>query len=123
MSTSEVYEPYLLRASNGERRDAFQAGNIPAAMLKTTERIHTLRIMGNKDRSDVSCSCSSSPWARWSKIRHYISTAATPTAIAKVDPMRPISNASLKNSKRIKVFFAPIAFIVPISFILSLTDV
>ena len=44
MSTSEVYEPYLLRASNGERRDAFQAGNIPAAMLKTTERIHTLRI-------------------------------------------------------------------------------
>ena len=35
---------YLLRASNGDSRDAFQAGNIPAPRLKTTERSQTLRI-------------------------------------------------------------------------------
>jgi len=34
---------YLLRASNGDSRDAFQAGNIPAARLNATERIQTLR--------------------------------------------------------------------------------
>jgi choline dehydrogenase-like flavoprotein len=38
-----LYALYLLRASSGDRRDAFQAGNIPDARLNATERIQTLK--------------------------------------------------------------------------------
>jgi hypothetical protein len=34
---------YLRRASSGDRRDAFQAGNIPDAMAIVNERIQTRR--------------------------------------------------------------------------------
>jgi hypothetical protein len=35
---------YLLNASNGDRRDAFQAGNRPAAKLNPTEILHTVML-------------------------------------------------------------------------------
>jgi hypothetical protein len=46
-----------------------------------------------------------------------------PVPIPTVAPIRPMSTASLKNIDRINQGFAPIAFIVPISFVLSFTDV
>ena len=48
---------------------------------------------------------------------------ATPVTNPSVEPNRPIINASLRNSARMNLLFAPIAFMVPISFIRSLTDV
>jgi hypothetical protein len=46
-----------------------------------------------------------------------------PVPIPIVDPIRPMSAASLRNIDRMNQGFAPMAFIVPISFVLSFTDV
>ena len=48
---------------------------------------------------------------------------ATPTTKPSVEPSRPMISASPRNRARMNLFFAPIAFMVPISFIRSLTDV
>jgi len=44
-------------------------------------------------------------------------------AIPRHAPIKPMNTVSLKNMDRMNMGFAPIAFIVPISFFLSFTDV
>ena len=46
-----------------------------------------------------------------------------PVVTPNVDPIIPMITASIKNKDKIRLFDAPIAFSVPISNTLSLTDV
>jgi hypothetical protein len=104
-------------ATSGDRRDAFQAGKSPASILTVSERSQTrIRSFGRKTGAIYS----PPPDAPEAANRY---ARPIPADIPTVAPIRPINTASLKNIDRINHGFAPIAFIVPISFVLSFTDV
>jgi hypothetical protein len=114
-----IYGLYRARiATSGDRRDAFHAGNIPAARVMLTDRSHTrTRSFGRK----MGVICEAAPPEAPNAASRYARPIPVPIPI--VDPIRPMTTASLRNIDRINKGFAPIAFIVPISFVLSFTDV
>ena len=112
-----LYLPcYLLRAAIGDRRAAFQAGNKPAPKLKITESSHTVDISLATNTGEM-CPPPLGPGVLGAKLEVKTYAPLTPTSSPSVEPMIPIKNASVKNKERINLFLAPIAFIVPISFI------
>src|SRR5919109_956105 len=117
---------YLLSALIGDNSDAFHAGYTPAIILIANESIQTL----NKSEPEntgvtcVFCVANPPPPGGPGLLKLDIKYAPpTPVIIPTVAPRKPIIKASIKNKESIKLFCAPIAFIVPISNILSLTDV
>src|SRR6476646_372455 len=115
---------YLLRASIEDSREVFHAGNKPAAKLRSTERTHTLeRSWGRNTGVMLACAPPPPPGVRGARPELNKYAPLIPASNPSVDPIIPINKASGRHRERINLFFAPIDFIVPISRVLSLTEV
>src|SRR5574338_1071238 len=115
--------PYSLRSAIiGDNLDAFHAGNIPAPVLRATDRIHILiRSSARKIGAIVIARLPGVGGGERKEPNPY--PPIMPATNPRLAPIIPINRASTKNSERIVVFWAPIALIVPISRIRSVTDV
>src|SRR5919106_3930371 len=117
----------LLRATIGDSLDAFHAGYIPAIRLRPTDIPQTVARSVGRKTGDILVGPllvppSSDPPA---ELNPAINTypPAMPASNPKVAPRMPIIKASAMKRLRILLLCAPIAFIVPISFVRSITDV
>lgn len=116
---NQVYS--LFNATIGSSLDAFNAGNKPANKLSAVEINHTL-IMSTVRKMGAICELLDPPSLPPNPaLNTYAPTI--PPSIPHVAPKIPIINASVKNNASMCLPFAPIAFIVPISRVLSMTEV
>ena len=108
----------LFNASIGSKRDALNAGNNPAKKLNPIVMSQTLAISVIK-KTGVELFPSLLELNPEFKIYPRI----TPVPKPEVAPNTPIRNASTRKRVKISKFCAPIAFKVPISRVLSITEV
>src|SRR5215212_1137837 len=116
----------LLRATIGDSLDAFHAGYIPATRLRPTDIPHTVaRSEGRKTGDILPIPLLVSPSGPPADPNPAINTypPAIPASNPDVAPRIPIMRASTMKRLRTLLFCAPMAFIVPISFVLSITEV
>jgi hypothetical protein len=115
----------------GDSLDAFHAGYKPATALIINESIQMLRrsVVLNTGVMWGWGGVLVPPWGLpppgpTPLVKLDIAYAPPiPVVTPSVDPVIPMITASIKNKDRIRLFDAPIALSVPISNILSLTDV
>src|ERR671927_311632 len=109
----------------GDSLDAFHAGYIPAIRLRPTDIPHTVAKSVGRNTGDILGGPllpppppSDPPPEPIPAVNTY--PPAIPASNPEVAPRMPIIKASAMKRLRTLLFCAPIAFIVPISFVLSI---
>src|SRR5918997_670593 len=122
-----VWTYSLLRATIGDSLDAFHAGYMPAITLRPTEIPQTVaRSVGRKTGDTFGGPVPASPsFCPPDELMPAVNTypPAIPASNPELAPRIPIIRASAMKRLSILPLCAPMAFIVPISLVLSITEV